>query len=438
MLYNTIPAQVALHVSTIPLGHNDDEDYAIWLNFGNGHFTNKSAWQVVRAQRSQNTSLAKVWHNSIPFKFSFMCWRIYFGKLPFREAMIWLSNRDDIDCPCHPTPQNESIQHVFIEGVATNQLWNTMGDPLGISHNHIPIRVVLQKWWSVKPKNRVHKLLLHSIPVIICWEIWKSWTACSYGDRTSFSEHHMIKQCIWNIKAVINDSFPSIEINGNWINICDKIESLCLVIKCTTVYWKSLAREMIKLNTDGSFISTNGKAGIGGVVSNEQGDFIMGFSIPVNSSSNNQAEMEAASFGSNWCIQNGFTNIHIELDSLLITEMLIKKDTKNMKLKHMVKATSNTLRGANVIFTHCFREANQIADFLAKKAATSGDRALYLSYQDLPREAKGLLQLDKWQLPTFRRRFEKYFKLADENDIYLIVTSKNQDKVIIEATRMLL
>ncbi|XP_059285035.1 uncharacterized protein LOC132038376 [Lycium ferocissimum] len=227
-----------------------------------------------------------------------------------------------------------------------------MGAPLGISHNHIPIRAVLQKWWSVKPKNRVHKLLLHSIPVIICWEIWKSWNACRYGDRTSFSQYHMIKQCIWNIKAVINDSFPSIEINGNWINICDKIESLCPVIKCTTVYWKSPARGMIKLNTDGSSISTNGKAGIGGVVSNEQGDFIMGFSIPVNSSSNNHAKMEAASFGSNWCIQNGFTNIHIELDSLLITEMLIKKDTKNMKLKHMVKATSNTLRGANVIFTH--------------------------------------------------------------------------------------
>lgn len=40
-------------------------------------------------------------------------------------------------------------------------------------------------------------------------------------------------------------------------------------------------------------------------------------------------------------------------------------------------------------------------------ASTSGNRILYLSHQGLLREINDPLQLGKWQLPTFRRRYEK-------------------------------
>ncbi|KAG5608367.1 hypothetical protein H5410_019648 [Solanum commersonii] len=61
----------------------------------------------------------------------------------------------------------------------------------------------------------------------------------------------------------------------------------------------------------------------------------------------------------------------------------------------------------NYHISHCLREANNVADHLAKLAATSGDGTFYLSYQQLPKEVNGLILLDKWQFPSMRRSYEK-------------------------------
>nr|XP_016469428.1 PREDICTED: uncharacterized protein LOC107791806 [Nicotiana tabacum] len=42
-LYNTLPNQIALHIISIELGHEDKNDYAIWNDTEDGHFTNGSA-----------------------------------------------------------------------------------------------------------------------------------------------------------------------------------------------------------------------------------------------------------------------------------------------------------------------------------------------------------------------------------------------------------
>ncbi|WMV26965.1 hypothetical protein MTR67_020350 [Solanum verrucosum] len=217
----------------------------------------------------------------------------------------------------------------------------------------------------------------------------------------------MIKQCIWNMKAVINEAFPDIAIEESWVNICNNVEKIRPLVRSTVVSRKKPIAGRIKLNTDGSFYKDTNKAGIAGVVRNERGDFIMTYSVPVHSQSNNQTEALAVKFGVQWCMQQQFTLLDIELDSLVISNMLINKDTNNLKLKHIVSGIVNHLTGIQYAISHCYRETNQTADHLAKMASTSGTRTLYHSLKELHREAKGLLQLDKWQTPTFRRRYEK-------------------------------
>lgn len=46
------------------------------------------------------------------------------------------------------------------------------------------------------------------------------------------------------------------------------------------VYWQTPELGFLKLNTDGSFEQNNGKAGLGGVLRDEDGQLIMAFSIP--------------------------------------------------------------------------------------------------------------------------------------------------------------
>uniref|UniRef100_M1A6D2 RNase H family protein n=1 Tax=Solanum tuberosum TaxID=4113 RepID=M1A6D2_SOLTU len=85
--------------------------------------------------------------------------------------------------------------------------------------------------------------------------------------------------------------------------------------------------------------------------------------------------------------------------------MLSNKSTNNMKIKHIVDRIIKPLDRHKSPFCHCFREA--AADFLAKNASSSRNSTFYHSFQELPREAKELFKLDKWQLPMIRRRFEK-------------------------------
>lgn len=107
--------------------------------------------------------------------------------------------------------------------------------------------------------------------------------------------------------------------------LCDTMERLHRVANFRQVTWNKPIEGKIKLNTDGSFIKDNGKAGIGRVVRYSLGDVLMAFSLPIQCTTNNQAEALAAKFGTSWWIQNGLDRIHIELDSMVVANMPIKK-----------------------------------------------------------------------------------------------------------------
>ncbi|KAF3631130.1 Transcription factor bHLH93 [Capsicum annuum] len=63
------------------------------------------------------------------------------------------------------------------------------------------------------------------------------------------------------------------------------------------VMWHMPCAGTLKINSDGSYISENGRDEIEGLVRNSHGDLFMAFSIPVYSGSSNMAEVMAIEFG---------------------------------------------------------------------------------------------------------------------------------------------
>ncbi|KAH0681920.1 hypothetical protein KY289_019672 [Solanum tuberosum] len=209
--------------------------------------------------------------------------------------------------------------------------------------------------------------------IIICWEIWRSWTSCKFGDANKFRRSYMKHQIAWNIKAAIYKTFPNLKLDGRWTEICDTIERLRHIVIWRQVSWSKPLLNVVKFNTDASYDITNGKAGLGCVIRNHNGDLNMSFSIAVQCGSNNQAEAVAANYGLKWCIHNGFTEIQLELDSLIIVDMLINnRDTTNMKLIRIIQDTIQNMDKLDIIVSNCYREANSGADFFAKQAYSSG------------------------------------------------------------------
>ena len=97
------------------------------------------------------------------------------------------------------------------------------------------------------------------------------------------------------------------------------------MIKVNIISWKPPPNAKYKLNIDGSALTNPGRIGGGGILRNEHGGIIYAFAIPLGEGSNNQAEVQAASYGLNWCIQHGYKNI-IEVDSELLIKWLLLKD----------------------------------------------------------------------------------------------------------------
>ncbi|XP_060200827.1 uncharacterized protein LOC132629107 [Lycium barbarum] len=332
-LNGILTPQMSDSIRKIEIGNIDKEDQIFWDLTENGKYSNKSAWDLVRNKKALQPLINKVWHSSIPFKISFLIWRIWKNKLLFEEVISSFGKQMDSKCYCCNTASYQTMNHVFSQGTAASNNWNLFGAPLGIKHSHLPIRHIINSWWQEKAKNDVHRLILNITPIVICWALWKETCAYRYGNQNKFSGY--------------------------------KLEQQIMVI-C----WQKPEPGVYKLNTDGSYNKNNRKAGLRGALRDANGQLIMAFSVAYQCNSHNMAE------GSSM-------------------------------FNKIIEDTSEELQHSNVKFMHCYRGANQLADWLAKQEMKSNDNNIYLSDQELPNRAKGPYILDKRQVPSIRSKFDK-------------------------------
>lgn len=72
------------------------------------------------------------------------------------------------------------------------------------------------------------------------------------------------------------------------------------------------------------------------VIRNAEEEIIMAFVVTVNFRSNNLPETVVASYGVELCRNLSLTGIDLELDSQVITRMLLNRTSNNFKLKSKI------------------------------------------------------------------------------------------------------
>ena len=82
----------------------------------------------------------------------------------------------------------------------------------------------------------------------------------------------------------------------------------------------------------------------------------------------------------------------------------IIKDSRSCswKLNNLVQCARFHLQQLGYSFKHVHKEANHVADSLANFSFDSMQLFSFVSFDDLPREVKGLLLLDKESSPSLR------------------------------------
>ncbi|OIT31215.1 hypothetical protein A4A49_62182 [Nicotiana attenuata] len=196
--------------------------------------------------------------------------------------------------------------------------------------------------------------------------------------------------------------------NWTWNNLCKVAEDYKIHLKSTMVLWEPLDSNQWKINTDGSFSANTGKAGIGGVVRKRNGQMIMAFSAPVHFLTNNYSEVQAALFAILWCCDHNCQELILELETLLVVNMILGKYNTPWRLKEAVTLIQQKVQQHGIKIKHCYREGNEVADGLAKHAATLAQQTIFLNETEMPAEARNAMTMDRRQIPNFRIRPKKH------------------------------
>lgn len=154
---------------------------------------------------------------------------------------------------------------------------------------------------------------------------------------------------------------------------------------------------------DGSSKGNPGSSGGGCVVRNGSAEVVLAASFFFGIHDSLYAELMALSKGLQLCLEHNFSGVLVETDSLLIVNWLRQPSVSDWPWEHfsLLYSIRHALDQLSASLTHIYREANSVADGLARLASSSGCTQFF-TLASLPRTIRGLAILDCQQVPYIR------------------------------------
>ena len=121
---------------------------------------------------------------------------------------------------------------------------------------------------------------------------------------------------------------------------------------------------------DESALNNPRRAGFGGVISNDIGEWVIGFSSFLGSSTNVHAELKALWFGLQLAWNRGFRHVICHSDSSTVIHLVTHDVPPYHKIASIVSKIKDLLGAPwEVILEHTYPESNACVDWLAKYGA---------------------------------------------------------------------
>ncbi|KAK9994127.1 hypothetical protein SO802_023830 [Lithocarpus litseifolius] len=123
----------------------------------------------------------------------------------------------------------------------------------------------------------------------------------------------------------------------------------------------------MKLNTDGSSVDTLGLAGGGGVVRDEQGNWVFGYARKIGSVNSLLAELWTLRDGLFLYLQAQVHALIVEMDAKALVDAFSNQTNSNVIISALMDDCRQlATQISQVRFRHVYREVNRCADHLAK------------------------------------------------------------------------
>ena len=133
------------------------------------------------------------------------------------------------------------------------------------------------------------------------------------------------------------------------------------------IRWEKPIQGWWKLNTDGSYCGNTSLANCGGVVRDDAGRWVIGFSRSIDMTNSFAIELWGLREGLLLCSNLNITSLEIELDAKSIVDALGNPSHVNNIISPLLDDCRLLIsRILQVCIKHCFRQANRCADSLAR------------------------------------------------------------------------
>ncbi|XP_059278078.1 uncharacterized protein LOC132032473 [Lycium ferocissimum] len=107
---------IKAHIERMQVVLSDKPDLPIWKITSSGKFNIESAWNFLRNSRHESNIVNALCHKAVPFKMSFMAWRVFHRKIPSNDIIIsWFKLLASPNCTCCRVSQPENIDHIFFQ-----------------------------------------------------------------------------------------------------------------------------------------------------------------------------------------------------------------------------------------------------------------------------------------------------------------------------------
>ncbi|XP_027090440.2 uncharacterized protein [Coffea arabica] len=376
-------------------------DSMVWSLTNTGKFTVSSAYAVIRQENNRSWLASYVWHKSLPFKISFFMLRLLSSKLPLQECLRRLGIQGPSRCCCCGSPQTEGLDHVFCTGDLAMQVWGYF-ETQAVDSSVCTTRHRVLRWWLRPSNNRFLRYIFRFVPSLICWELWRARNSAVFEGRGAGCEG-VVRKVLQHLGDLFHGQFPGVRVSFlSWRECCDFLVRQQRQFAVVPVSWVAPGGGC-KINSDGCSKGNPGLSGGGGVLRDEQGNFLVGYSCFFGRLTSLHPELKALLFGVRLCLERGYTDLHIEADSLVLINMVQGIYACPWRLQQDMEELM-TYRPHFRGISHCYREVNRPADTLANIGVELMRDCIFDSFAMLPKMARGNIRMDRLGLPSFRAR----------------------------------
>ena len=278
------------------------DDSLIWTPHKSGSFSVRSAsLELAKSSKCIHQDIVKgIWRGLVPHRIEIFVWLSIQEKINTRSklAKIGIISHENSSCGLCAS-YLETPSHLLIHCHTSWKIWNWWLSLWDLSWVFPFSLKDLFQQWRVNGGDNFFKKVWHASFFVILWSLWKERNARIFTTTSSSLcdlKNLILLRMVWWLKAW-EDDFPysATEVLQNpkclrWLKTAPILNPACLA---SDEVWSPPPCGSLKWNVDASFNPRFKHAAVGGVLRNDQGNFVCLFSSPIPLLEINSAEVFA-------------------------------------------------------------------------------------------------------------------------------------------------